>query len=576
MKQTKSTPQFKIHYKVSTLEPQKHIFQIEMNVVVKSTEPVFRFGLPIWSPGSYFVRNYSGNIIQIYAVNNKGAQINIEQTDLSIFEIVTKEKEFTIHYSLYAFENTVRTNYLTSDHGFINSPSTFLYPLNNLQASIKVEFPKLYFKNVYTALNPIGKAIYETNDYDELFDSPFFLSNEKSINFKSAECDHEIIIEGNLSNHYKTKLVKDLIEITKFQSEMFGGNPNKYYLFILKITDNVYGGLEHKMSSVNFFPAFQKDDDEYKKLLGLLCHEYFHLWNVKRIRPFNLGPFDYNHYVLTKELWIAEGITSFYDNYILYLTNILSKQKYLNEIANDWNRLELSQGEEYMSLEESSFTAWTKYYKQNPDSHNYSISYYIKGSILALCMDISIRDKSKLKYNLSTVLNSLYKNYYLKQNRGFTKEEFFKTAFESTGVDIYSEFKEYIETNKRIPLDLYFEKLEISIKSKPLDNLLPFETKTEHNTEVISKIYNQFIGNLDISLGDELIAINNKRIKNKDFSELNLKPKQMVNILLSRNGKVINRKLKLHLREEKIFDLDPFAEVNSPLHNNFFDVNRDK
>ncbi len=533
-----------IHFKISIHSPHLHRYKVEMHLDLKQES--YKLYLPTWTPGSYMIRDYSGHIFNMEAVTKKGKEISIVQKGLSSWEVISHDdKPIIVSYFVFSFDHSVRTNFLDTEYGFINSPALFLYPEKYLDSNITIEFDKIPFKKIYTPLPFNQESLLVAEDFNELYDSPIHLSNKNSFSFDSFSCKHDVIIEGVIPISVREKLIQDLKRITEKQSSMFQGNPNNYYLFIINMTDDGYGGLEHKACSVNMFdPSKITDHNEYIKLLGLLCHEYFHLWNVKRIRPIALGPFDYQKPALTKELWIAEGITSFYDNYILYLCGITTTSEYINELVSDVNRLEDNWGEEWMSLEESSFTTWTKYYKQHQNSNNLGISYYIKGSIFILCIDIYIREMSKHKFTFFDVLRFLNKVYANKKKRGFTKEEFFQAILDVTGVDVYIIFAEYLETPKRLPYKIYLEKIGVNIVKSHAKGVFPFETKTSSGKEYISKVYMQHLGNLDISTGDEVIAINKKRMNKENLERMknSIEEGEEINLLLSRRDKIIERK----------------------------------
>jgi len=535
-----------LHYKVVISEPHLNYFNVELTVKLKQS--VVLFHLPTWTPGSYLIRDYAGHLHNFSVTNMNGVPIEWRQTQLSTWEVKSDGKPFLIKYRVYSFENSVRTNFLDSEYGFINPPSLFLFPENYLDNKIEVLCETNgHFKYIYSSLERKENLLLAAN-FDLLYDSPIQFSNRESVSFESGNCQHEVLLEGEISNQTKANLVSDLKKITDYETKLFGVNPNKYYLFIINLTDSNYGGLEHSASSVNAFdPSKLHEKAEYAKLLGLLAHEYFHLWNVKRIRPIELLPFDYLTPNLTRELWIAEGITSFYDNYILHQCNFFSTEEYLAEILSDINRLEDSAGDENMSLEDSSFTAWTKFYKQQANSHNTGISYYIKGSILVLCMNIYILKNTDCKFSFIDILKAVYHKFYIKKSRGFTKQEFFDTAKEVTGINLLDKFEKYISDTVRIPVFDFLE--EIGVKKEELNSKISFgfETKERDGRFLITKIYqHKSAGKTDINLQDELIAINGQRVNRDilDSVKASLETGDEITLLLSRKNRIIQRNLK--------------------------------
>jgi predicted metalloprotease with PDZ domain len=558
----KSKSKYKFIVEIS--KPNLNYYTICLISSVKTKSQIFN--LPTWSPGSYLIRDYSTHIHDFFVTDLIGNSVSFVKINLSSWKIFSNQKEIKIHYKVYAFEQTVRTNFLDTEYGFINPPSTFLYPDNNLQVPVELEFQlNSNFNFIYTALEK-NKDIFFAQDFDTLYDSPIQLSNRKSIPFIASTCKHEIIIEGDILLSLQKKLIGDLIKIIEFEIDLMKINPNQYYLFILHLNPGSYGGLEHAQSSVNTFdPHKLHDEFEYLKLLGLLAHEYFHLWNAKRIRPIELNPFDYQNPNLTNELWIVEGITSFYDNYIMLRTNFFNKEDYLHEISLDYNRLENSEGELSMSLEESSFTAWNKFYKQSANSHNTGISYYVKGSILVLCMVIFILKKTSAKHNFTEILIALYEKFYIQQNRGFTKKEFFETAKSVTGLDLKKEFDSYLTEKIRIPLNNYLAYLGVKRISTLSKNDLGFDLENKSGKYYISKIYKQLkVKDTDINLQDELISINNIRYESDkiEFIKARIKKNSVIKLILSRRGKIIQRNLKMNTFKNHKIVLEKTEDVN--------------
>lgn len=541
--QSKST--LKIHFEVSIFDIYKHYYQVRL--VVETNQKELSFCLPSWTPGSYMIRDYATHLHKFDAKNViTNEPVSWEMVDLHRWKLNQVPPKFEISYIIYAFEDfTVRTNYLETEFGFINPPALFLYPDGKLDTPMSVEFKvSELFPNVYSSLprDENNPHQFYTDHFDELFDSPFHLSKKNSVFFTSGTTKHELLIEGDVSFDFKTKLTNDLQKITETQIQWMGESPNLYYLFVLNLSLPAYGGLEHKASSINYFnPELIHDEEEYKRLLELLSHEYFHLWNIKRIRPFALGPFDYQKPNLTRELWIAEGFTSFYDAYFLYHSGFLSIEDYLNKLQSDIFSLEDNEADFWMSLEESSFTAWTKYYKRNGNSHNITVSYYTKGGVLALCMNLFLLHESKEKKTIRHVFHKLNEVFVKGKQRGFTKQEFFETVKEVTGVDLKKEFNDYLEFPKPIPVDFYLDLIGIHRIQIDMVGETGFKTKDKNGNLFVQKILHKSdVESIDLMLDDEILAINGKRASNSLLQKLekNLRPGEKFHLILSRSGKV--------------------------------------
>ncbi|TGK03919.1 M61 family peptidase [Leptospira semungkisensis] len=539
-----------LKYFLDTYKPHQHLLRVEMEVHPDKQETLLC--IPNWSPGSYKIRDYSKSIHKLDFISPKSGW-TLEQIDLDTWKINSKGETFKISYLVYGYEHTVRTNYFTSEFILVHPPATFLYPKDKLDLEVEISWKTLSpFRYCHTGLKKKegSKNVYKANNLDEFFDSPILLSNEKELSFSVQGCDFDLVILGDISAPDKKKIAKDLTLIMETQIPNMGGTENSYYLFILDMSENLYGGLEHLNCSINQYdPNGFSSPENYRILMELLSHEYFHHWNVKRIRPIALGPFDYQKPNLTKELWIAEGITSFFDAYFLLLCELYSPQQYLNKIWKDILELEESSGESWMSLEDSSFTAWTKYYNRpfDPNFSNTGISYYTKGAVLSLGMHLFILSETKGKKSLLDVMQALNKQYHQEKKRGFTKSEFFQTAKKATGLDLKLEFDPYISEPKRIPIEKYLHLAGIErTPSKPKAEP-GFRVKEERGRLIISKILlGKSIRDVDINVGDEWISIDNRRVLSGTYKEIlnNYQPKRKAEILLSRRGQILKRRIQ--------------------------------
>ncbi|MDX1961208.1 MAG: M61 family peptidase [Leptospiraceae bacterium] len=507
-----------IEFEVTIQNPHLHYFHVK--AIFPTDKKKIKLSLPAWSPGSYMIRDYITHLHDLRVKDENGLDIKFEFSDLETIKIHSNSKKVIVYYTIYSFESTVRNNYLDSSYGFIQPTALFLFNKKNLDSKIKIKFIlNGYFQHVYSSLNRSGLEFF-AEDFDELYDSPFQISNNQSKSFETSSTKHEVIVEGKITDEIYNDLLRDLKIITEYETQIFQGNPNKYYLFIINLTEDNYGGLEHRASSVNAFdPSNLAENHEYNRLLALLAHEYFHLWNVKRIRPNELGPFDYLKPNLTKELWIAEGITSFYDNYVLYKNSFYYRSEYIDEVLKDINTLTESIADERMSLEESSFSTWVKFYKKNNNSHNNGISYYVKGAVFSFCLNLRILQVTESQRSLDDVMRYLNEEF-AKKDIGITKYDFFDSVEKITGIDLLPEFDEYLSQKKRIPIEKYFSIIGYVLEKKSKQLSLPFEMKTSSGNEIVSKIFEGLIQNTDIQIGDEIIAVNNQRASKQNLEKI--------------------------------------------------------
>lgn len=539
-----------VRFVLDPYKPHQHYIRVEMEV--RPTKQETLVCIPNWSPGSYKIRDYSKSIHQVSLIQPKPGW-TLEQIDLDTWKVHSKGETFRISYLVFGFEHTVRTNYFTSEFILLHPPATFLYPKDQRTGEIEISWKNLGgFHYCHTGLEKkdSSKNTWKARNLDELFDSPILLTDEKALSFDTEGCKFDLVVLGEVGSSDKKKIAMDLEKIVSTQIRTMGGTENAYYLFVLDMTENLYGGLEHLNSSINQFDPYGFTNPEnYRTLMELLSHEYFHHWNVKRIRPIALGPFDYQKPNLTKELWIAEGITSFFDAYFLLICEIYSPQQYLNKIWKDILELEESEGESWMSLEDSSFTAWTKYYNrpQDPNFSNTGISYYTKGAILALSMDLFLLSESKGEKSLVDVMKALYKNFHQEKKRGFTKTEFFQAAKKATGFDLKLEFEKYLSEPQRIPVEKYLHKIGVRRTNSSPKSDPGFRVKEEKGRLLVNKVLlNKNIRDSDINVGDEWISIDNRRVLPGNFKDLlNSYPVGgKAELLLARRGAIVKRKIK--------------------------------
>lgn len=532
----------KVRYNVRFENPSSHFFSVTMELELDSLQPV-SVSIPVWSPGSYMVRDYSTFLHQ-FRVESPESESHIME-DLHTWKIFPKSKKLVLSYTIFAFEeHSVRTNYVHSEFAFLQPTASFLYPRDIPVESISLQIePSSYFRQIYTALeksNTDGE--YIATDYDSFFDSPIWVTNQVSHHFKVGNCNHELVWEGNIPTELRTKLVNDLERIVSYEIGAMENNPNEYYLFVIDSSQKGYGGLEHKSCSINHFDPNRLDEpEEYAKLLELLAHEYFHLWNGKRLRPIALGPFDYQNPNLTKELWFVEGVTSFYDKFFILKTGFLTPSQYLKQIMDEIQTLEENSGEDWMSLEESSFTAWTKYYKKTLVSNNVSISYYNKGALLVLSMDLWIRYHSNLENSFLDLLKALY-GKYSDSNPGYRTEDIFRVAKETLGLDLFAEFYGHIHTREKFPIDQYLSLMGVErIRSQPTAHLGIQLKETDDHKIIVTKIHSKGPAmHSGLQLRDEVLGFGDQRIHLEYFHKW-LKTKkegETISLLVSSFGKL--------------------------------------
>ncbi|MBT3613626.1 MAG: M61 family metallopeptidase [Thiotrichales bacterium] len=421
-----------INYTLSIANANAHHFEVELDI--KQPDPNGQLlSLPAWIPGSYMVRDFAKNILWIRArssIANGSAdsdEVAIEKIDKQSWRCDPCSGTLSICYAVYAWDLSVRSAHLDQTHAFINGSSLFLSVANrekqkcHLNIISPSDFPEW---KVATAMpidkvNSRGFGNYLCSDYEELIDHPIEIGSFVRGDFSVHGVPHSIILTGRQSADL-ARITNDLSKICEYHCNFFGDKkpPMQQYIFLTTVVGSGYGGLEHRDScalicSREDLPLSDrgKIDDGYRKFLGLCSHEYFHLWNIKRIRPTQFYPYRLDAEVYTKQLWAYEGITSYFDDLALLKCGLISRESYLELLSETLTRVERNRGKEIQSVTDSSFDAWTKFYKQDENANNAIVSYYTKGAVIALMVDLWLQQESSGKYSLKNVMKDLWQQH---------------------------------------------------------------------------------------------------------------------------------------------------------------------
>lgn len=531
-------------YTVSFDKVKSHYVTVEMQFSSNGKDYI-DFYVPVWTPGSYKVREFSNAFENVTADGRE-----IIRVDKNTWRVDTKGIDnVKLSYDVYCFTVSVRQSYADEYYAFLHGVSAFGYVegLEEEAITLIVE-PFTGWNDVEVAL-PQNKAqgfVFNCTNYDLLADSPIACGNFEKINYTSGKVPHKVVMIGE-GNYDLEKINADFKAISDSQIKMMGDHPSKQYTHFVYNVSSGGGGLEHLNSQTSMMRRWSyTDESAYKRFLGLIAHEYFHLWNVKRVRPIQLGPFNYNEEVYTDMLWIAEGITSYYDDLTLYRIGKYELKDYLGIISGQINRLENTPGKEVMSLAHSSMLAWVKAYLPNEESVNKTISYYNKGMLAALMLDLEIRSESNKC--LDDVMTTLYNDYYKNKDRGFTHDEFISVCSNLANRDMRWYFDDVIFSTKPLDYNTLFAKYGIVAKDQNEASPSPWtgvKSKMDGGKNILTTVYaNSPALDAGLSVNDEVISINNWRV-NKEiekYDEIH-KTGEEVEILYSRDSKLLTSKL---------------------------------
>ncbi len=409
--------------------------------------------MPVWTPGSYLVREYARHVQDFSARSAAGQPLAWRKVNKNSWTVDGKgAAEIVVRYRVYSNELTVRTNELNDEHAFWNNSALLLFPKDQLKAPSTVTVKPYGKWKIATGLPKVAGQtnVFRAENFDVLYDSPFEVSDFNEISFNVQGKPHRIVITGE-GNYNLPQMAKDIAKIAEESYKIFGELPLDDYTFIVNLRGG--GGLEHLNSTALQWNRFGfKPQSRYNSFLNLVAHEYFHLWNVKRIRPDALGPFDYENENYTKLLWVAEGLTSYYEGILLRRAGLISDKEFLDGKAAAIEQLHARPGRFETSLEEASMDAWIKYYRQDENSVNNQISYYDKGDIVSMMLDVTIRTASGGTKSMDDVMRYLYTEHF-KKGKNYTPEDFQKVSEMMAGKSLEDFFSKYVRGEAEIDYD---------------------------------------------------------------------------------------------------------------------------
>jgi predicted metalloprotease with PDZ domain len=557
-------------YHLSMPAPQTHYFEVEIEVR-DWNEKELTLKMPTWAPGSYLIREFARHVEGEKAVGSKGEDLPFQKISKNAWKVQTQDqKHIKFSYRVYAFEHSVRTSFIDISHGYINGSSVFMWAegLQEKETHLHIT-PYREWKKIATALPTIDNDPWKRSaeNYDLLIDSPIEIGNHHSFFFDAQGIRHEVAIYGDRLFD-EEKLKNDMKQIVLATTAMFKEHPCKEYVFIIHNVAENNGGLEHLNSTtliVNRF-AYQSDAG-YLRFLSLVAHEYFHLWNVKRIRPVELGPFDYDSENYTRLLWVAEGITSYYDELLLMRAGFISENEYLSKLEAAINQLERRKGRNVQSVAESSFDTWIKFYRQNENSANSTISYYNAGTVYAALLDLTIVSETQGKRSLDDLMQYLYDEYFKKQNRGFTEEEFKSAAEKIAGTSLTDFFQKYIYGVEVPDYESIFKNAGIEVKKRNRYSIdLGARIADENNALTVKSVERESIAHkYGLNVNDEILAISGYRVRNiKEFQNVwnLLGDKQTVQLLVARDNKIESINITTHISAEPTYQLVSLSDTS--------------
>lgn len=475
-----------IQYSLTSRQPGTHIFNVSLTIAKPDPSGQI-LSLPNWIPGSYMIRDFSRNIISLQA-RSGDRKLAVQKLDKSSWRCEPTSGPLVLDYEVYAWDLSVRAAHLDETHGYFNGTSVFLCAQGqegkpHVVELVRPAHPAALAWRVATALPELDAARYGFGryiaaDYDELIDHPVEMADFTLASFEACGVPHDVVITGRHRADMK-RLVADLKCVCETQIRFFGEPaPFDRYIFQIMVVGNGYGGLEHRAStsllcSRDDLPGSGEPQgnpgERYKTFLGLASHEYFHSWNVKRIKPAEFLPYDLRSESHTTLLWAFEGFTSYYDDLMLVRAGLISVNAYLELLGQQITRHLRTPGRFRQSVADSSFDAWTKYYKQDENSPNRIVSYYIKGSLVALCLDLKLRQLSDDRVSLDDVMRLLWERFG-KVQKGVAEDDIRLLAEELSGADLRDFFALMLNSTEELPLQQLLEAQGLRYVLRPADS----------------------------------------------------------------------------------------------------------
>ncbi len=509
-----------IRYALSFPAPQTHYVEVTATVPTGRRADVDLM-MAVWTPGSYLVREYERNVEAVTALGADGRVLDVDKSKKNHWRVTTGgSPTVTLKYRVYCREMSVRTNWVEADFAMLNGAPTFitLADLSPRPYEITIN-PASGWKRSITALPSAGgEHHYRAPDYDTLVDSPIVIGNPAVYDFEVGGKKHSLVNVGEGGVFDGARAAKDLERIVKQDLAFWGSLPYDRYIFFNMITESG-GGLEHKNSTVLMTNRWAtRTRKAYLGWLQLASHEYFHAWNVKRLRPAELGPFDYESENITRSLWIVEGFTDYYADLQVERAGLQTRDEYLEDLSNTIELLQTTPGRLVQSAEMASFDAWIKFYRPDENSNNTSISYYTKGTVIAFLLDAKIRAATKGSKSLDDVMRAAYQKY--SGPKGYTEGEFRVVAEQVAGINLKPFFASAVEGTGEVD---YREALEaLGLRFRPASSSSPERTKpwlgigtrNDNGRLIISSVQRSSPADAGgLNVDDEILAIDDFRVR---------------------------------------------------------------
>lgn len=558
-------------------DPSNHLFEVSVQITDLQDAPGktlddrfdghrLRFSLPVWTPGSYLVREYARHVQDVQALGQT-QPLTIEKITKNSWEVIVPPNQaaVTVTYRVLATELTVRTNHLDQTHGYFN-PAALLMMVEGWQnhPHYVTIVPAYFHWRVATPLPLVTGTThtYQAHTYDELVDSPFEVGEHQRFEFTVADKPHSVVIWGK-GNYDLRTLSEHITQIIETEANLFGGLPYDRYLFLIHLTHTGYGGLEHRNSCSLICPRMAfRNADSYQTVINLITHEFFHLWNVKRLRPKALETFDYHQENYTPSLWFSEGTTSYYDLYLPQRANLYSAETFLKLLSKDITRFLKTPGRLVQPLREASFDAWIKLYRRDSHSDNHQISYYLKGSLVTFLLDLLIRKEHQNQRSFDQVLQQLWQTFGVVE-KGFEEADLEKTIVDILCRPIPEFFANYLDGITELPFNEYLFPFGLELVAQP--SPLPYwgmAFRDQGRVMISSVASGSPAQKAGLEPEDELVAIEGMRVTAEQATNLPAyyEPGEKVTVTVFHQDLLVTRTVEFAPPQPDSFKIQPLTD----------------
>jgi predicted metalloprotease with PDZ domain len=538
-----------LRYALSFPQPHTHYVEVEATIPTGGAAHLV-LAMAVWTPGSYLVREYARAVEAVTATGADGASLAVDKTRKNRWSIATGgATTITLRYRVYARTMATQGNWVSAEFAMLNGAPTFMVPVERKDLSFEITVaPHPSWSRVVSPLeNADGTNSFRASSYDELVDSPLYCGNAPVYEFETGGATHLLVNEGEAGLWDGPKAAKDTEAIVAATQQLWGCVPYRRYVFFNMITD-ARGGLEHRNSCLLMTGRFKmRKRKEYVDWLSLVSHEFFHTWNVKRLRPAALGPFDYENEVHTRDLWVAEGCTNYFEDVVLSRAGLITRDEYLDRLGETIETLQTTPGRLVQSAGDASYNAWISLYRRDENTPNVAISYYVKGTVIAFLLDVTIRAATGGAKSLDDLMLAAWARY--SGERGFETAEFRALASEVAGRDLSSFFATAVDSTEELDYGGALGWYGLRFKAKNGDAKKDDEPKgwlgavtSDKNGRLVVDEVRRATPAYDAGLNaeDEIIAVDDIRVTPATWEERlsYYRPTSRASFLIARRGEI--------------------------------------